>query len=480
MLAQALKAATINLGATAAVAHYWGQPLCKAKRGRWPDKALGWLEAVGERWRKGAPSSGALELQTGGHYCLAAPLARLGPALGFLALCRPAAFEPGQDGILLALAQGTAACLQNFSQAAQALRRLDQLALLYDVSKDMNSILDVRKLLDEIMRRGQEALGAEACSVLLVDEDRQELFFEVAKGEAGAALEQVRLKMDQGVAGWIATHGQPLVINDVSRDPRFFGQVDQRVKFVTRSILGVPLLARGKIIGVLEVINKGVGQDFGSDDLELLTALAADAAISIDNARLFQAVLDGYLDTLKALAAAVDAKDPYTAGHIDRVSSYALETGEVMGLPEGEMPAMRYGSILHDVGKIGISDAILGKPAALTQEEFAVMCKHAEIGSRMVEGIRFLEKARPIIRGHHECYDGAGYPDGLAGEAIPIGARIISAVDAFDAMTTDRPYRKALTVEFALGELRKKAGTQFDPQIVEAFAQVLGRRGMLP
>jgi len=209
-----------------------------------------------------------------------------------------------------------------------------------------------------------------------------------------------------------------------------------------------------------------------------LTALAADAAISIDNARLFQAVLGGYLDTIKALAAAVDAKDPYTAGHIDRVSSYSIEVGQELGFSDDEMTALRYGSILHDVGKIGIADAILGKPAPLTQEEFVIMSSHADIGSRMLEGIRFLSKAQPIARHHHETLDGRGYPDGLAGEAIPLGARIVCAVDAFDAMTTDRPYRKALTVEFAIGELRKKAGIQFDPQVVEAFARVLQRRGM--
>ncbi len=478
VLSQSVEAAMAGAGARAGIGRYWGRPSDEAGHGPWPDDANAWLEEVTRRWREGASPAGVQRLRSGLHHCVAVPLVAEGRALGILSVSRSRALTGSQEETLLTIARGTGATLDSLSQQAHTQRRLEQLALLFDIGVAMNSILDVRQLLDEIMHRGQETMGAEACSVLLVDEERRELFFEIAQGEAGAALEQVRLKMDQGIAGWIATNGKPLIINDVSNDPRFFRQVDQEVRFVTRAILGAPLLARGKTIGVIEVVNKRDGREFTNEDLDLLTALAADAAISIDNARLFQAVLGGYLDTIKALAAAVDAKDPYTAGHIDRVSSYSIEVGQELGFSDDEMTALRYGSILHDVGKIGIADAILGKPAPLTQEEFVIMSSHADIGSRMLEGIRFLSKAQPIARHHHETLDGRGYPDGLAGEAIPLGARIVCAVDAFDAMTTDRPYRKALTVEFAIGELRKKAGIQFDPQVVEAFARVLQRRGM--
>lgn len=478
-VAQSVETAVTLAGATAGAARYWGDRSEAISLGDWPEEAETWLHTVVQRFREARPPDAARRGRTGRHHLVAVPLLDGEKASGLISLARPRSFTRSQERALLLIARGAGAALAVLSQQAHARRRLEQLALLYDVGTAMNSILDVRKLLDEIMHRGQETMGAEACSVLLVDEDRQELFFEIAKGEAGAALEQVRLKMDQGIAGWIATNGRPLIINDVSQDPRFFGQVDQEVKFVTRAILGMPLLARGKTIGVIEVLNKRDGSDFTDEDQHLLTALAADAAISIDNARLFQAVLDGYLDTIKALAAAVDAKDPYTAGHIDRVSGYAIEVGQELGLSEDEMTALRYGAILHDVGKIGIGDAILGKPAPLTQEEFVVMSSHPDIGSRILEGISFLSRAKPIARHHHETWDGKGYPDGLAGEAIPLGARIVCAVDAFDAMTTDRPYRKGLTVEFALGELRKKAGIQFDAQVVEAFARVIRRRGLL-
>lgn len=468
------------LSAVAGFGLSWDEPSCEAKWGTWPGEAESWLSDVAERFKAGSLSDSALQAQhTPSWHYVAVPFAGMDRALGLLAVCCRKSLSASQEETLLLLGRGAGVSLENLARSNVALRRVGQLSLLYDIGRAMNSILDVRKLLDEIMHRGQESLMAEACSVLLVDEEKQELFFEIAMGEAGAALEQVRLRMDQGVAGWIATNAKPLIINDVSKDPRFFSQVDKSVKFITRSILGVPLLARGKTIGVIEVLNKRDGREFSNEDLELLTALAANAAISIDNARLFQAVLGGYLDTIRALAAAVDAKDPYTAGHIDRVSAYSMETGKVLQLSEHEMTVLHYGSILHDVGKIGIADAILGKPAPLTREEFEVMSTHAEIGSRMLEGISFLQKARSIARHHHETWDGKGYPDGLAGESIPRDARIVGVVDAFDAMTTDRPYRKALSMEFAMDELRKKAGIQFDPDVVEAFAVVLKRRGLI-
>lgn len=476
---RSIQVAVEATNASGAIGTLWGQESCEASCGTWPADARAWLSEATLHFKNGEASGPAFRLDGPAYHCMAAPFSSEGRALGLLALSGPSEFGSAQEQTILLLGRGTGISLENLARSNQALRRVEQVSLLYDVGKAMNSILDIRKLLDEIMYRGQEALMAEACSVLLVDEEKQELFFEIAKGQAGEALQQVRLKMDQGIAGWVATNAEPLIINDVSKDPRHFSKVDKDVKFVTRSILAVPMLARGKTIGVIEVINTRDGRDFGDEDLELLTALATDSAVSIDNARLFHAVMDGYLDTIKALAAAVDAKDPYTAGHIDRVSNYSIATGEVLQLSEEEMTALRYGSILHDVGKIGIADAILGKPAPLTREEFEIMSTHADIGSRMLEGIKFLEKARVIARHHHETWDGKGYPDGLKGEEIPRAARIVGAVDAFDAMTTDRPYRKALSVEFALTELRNKAGIQFDAEVVEAFAVVLKQAGRI-
>jgi len=180
-----------------------------------------------------------------------------------------------------------------------------------------------------------------------------------------------------------------------------------------------------------------------------------------------------YLQTMKALMAVLDAKDPCTHGHSERVARYAVAIGRRMNLPEEDVELLEYVGILHDVGKIGIRDCILKKPGKFTEEEYMEMKRHTDIGSRIIEHIRLLGKGAGWVRHHHERYDGAGFPDGLKGEEIPLGARIIAAADAFDAMTSDRPYKKAYTLEQAKAEMLANSGTQFDPRIVEVFIEYL-------
>ena len=182
---------------------------------------------------------------------------------------------------------------------------------------------------------------------------------------------------------------------------------------------------------------------------------------------------------LFALAVAVEAKDPYTEGHLHRLEEYAARISSALALPAHTKQVNEYGALLHDIGKIGIPEAILNKPGKLTPEEFAIIKQHPEIGERICRPLRFGAEISPIVRGHHERWDGGGYPDGLAGEAIPLGARIVAVADAFDAMTTDRPYRKALALEKAWKILREGAGTQWDAAVVDAFASVpAGRVGV--
>jgi putative two-component system response regulator len=182
---------------------------------------------------------------------------------------------------------------------------------------------------------------------------------------------------------------------------------------------------------------------------------------------------------LFALAVAVEAKDPYTEGHLHRLEEYASRISSALALPAHAKQVNEYGALLHDIGKIGIPEAILNKPRKLTPEEFAIIKQHPEIGERICRPLRFGAEISPIVRGHHERWDGGGYPDGLAGEAIPLGARIVAVADAFDAMTTDRPYRKALALEKAWKILREGAGTQWDAAVVDAFASVpAGRVGV--
>ena len=344
-----------------------------------------------------------------------------------------------------------------------------RLALLYQVGRRVGSVSQLSRLVEQITRMTQRTLNASASSVLLLDEQRQELVFEIAEGQARKRLRKVRLSGQSGIAGWVAHNGKPLIINDVSKDGRFNKGVDETTGFNTRAIICAPLIVNSKCIGVIEVLNKADGSDFSGQDLEALVSVASTAAIAIENLRLNQTLLDAYKSTIKALVAAIDAKDPYTCGHSQRVTEYALLGATSLSFSEEELEDLEYAGLLHDIGKIGIADSILTKPESLTTEERNIICKHPLIAANMLNEVTFLEKARTLVLLHHERYDGKGYPDGLKGEAIPMGARLLAVADAFDTMTTDRPYRTALGENYAISELRRFSGTQFCPVAVEAF-----------
>ena len=189
---------------------------------------------------------------------------------------------------------------------------------------------------------------------------------------------------------------------------------------------------------------------------------------------------NSYAATLSAFSGMLDARDSETEGHSQRVVAYAVAVGQVLKISPNELAALEVGALLHDVGKVGVSDAILLKKGSLTDEEWVEMRRHPEIGHQLTAHIPFLHRASPLVRHHHERWDGRGYPDGLRGEDIPLGARIFTVVDSFDAMISDRPYRKGMPLEVALTEIRRGAGTQFDPQVVEAFIEIANSSGWTP
>jgi len=198
-----------------------------------------------------------------------------------------------------------------------------------------------------------------------------------------------------------------------------------------------------------------------------------------ENRRLIAALERGYLDTIRSLAGAIDAKDPYTRGHAERVAALAVEIGAELGLDGEALSALEYGGILHDVGKIGIPDALLAKQSPLTAEEMALVRSHPVIGAEIVAGVAFLASSLPAIRSHHERWDGSGYPDRLAGAAIPLLARIVNAADTWDACTSNRPYQAAIAPGDVVGILAALRGTQLDPAVHDALVAVLRRRGVI-
>ncbi|OGO19829.1 MAG: hypothetical protein A2Z15_00295 [Chloroflexi bacterium RBG_16_50_11] len=340
-----------------------------------------------------------------------------------------------------------------------------QLEKLYETSKKTR-LLD---MLEQIIGMTQHMLNAEAASILLFRDNDQELYFEITSGPVGKALRQVKLNTQYGIAGQVARTGKPLIVNDVTRSANFHKIIDDTTGFSTKSLVCAPLSVRRKILGVLEVLNKRDGSVFGEDDMAAVVSVANTAAMAIENTKLHQTVLDAYKNTVTTLAAAIDAKDHYMRGHSIRVMEYSLKAGASIYLAYDEMEALEYAGILHDIGKIAIDSSILNKPGSLSPGEWEIVRAHPVIGAELLKGIPFLEKASELVLYHHERYDGTGYPDGLRGEEIPMGARLISVADAFDCMTIESSYRAALSTALAVKELNDCSGTQFCPKAVQAL-----------
>lgn len=332
----------------------------------------------------------------------------------------------------------------------------------------LNSTLDQREVRKRAMEAATSLMDAEVGSLLLRDEKTNELFFEVALGEKGDPLKQVRLRMGEGIAGWVAANDQAALVNDVANDPRHFKKAQHLTNFVTRNMLCVPVRSRGRILGVLQAINKKDGV-FTEQDLDDFWTLSNQVAVALENANLYAELQETFLHTAEALAAAVEKKDPYTGGHIMRVVEYSLAIAKHLPRALPDIDQLKLAAVMHDIGKIGVKESVLLKQDKLTPEELTHMRKHPLVGDEIIAHINQMQQVRRAMRAHHEKWDGSGYPDGLKGENIPLHARIILVADTLDAMTTDRPYRKAADLAAVQEEVRRFAGTEFDPAVAEAF-----------
>ena len=321
------------------------------------------------------------------------------------------------------------------------------------------------------MEAATQLMKAEVGSLLLIDEEKQQLYFEVALGDKEEAVKTITLGMGEGIAGWVAKNGRPLIVNTPEKDPRFYKGADERTEFKTRNIMCVPVKVRDRVIGVLEAINKKRGEKFDREDLFLFVSLADQVAIALDNARLYEELEEMFFQTAESLADAIEKRDLYTGGHTRRVTSYSLAIACYLQLKSSEKRCLKIAAVLHDVGKIGIEDQILRKPEPLSPEEYNTIKRHTSMGAEILEHIRQLREIIPGVKYHHEQMNGRGYPDGLKGEEVPVIAKIVAVADTYDAMTTDRPYRKALSKKVAMEELRRCAGAQLDGQVVEAFVK---------
>ncbi len=333
--------------------------------------------------------------------------------------------------------------------------------------------LDLERVLELAMDRAEKLCRAETSSIWELDAGRGELFFRVVRGAAAEEIRDRRVPIGEGIVGRVALSGESEIVEDVAADPGWRG--DLSGNFQTRVVLAVPLKAHGQVIGVLQLLNPIGKFTFTPDDLKRMRLFAAPLGQAIENARLYTLLKGQFVDTVTALAEAIEKRDPYTGGHVRRVVLYSLLLGAEMGLGLEELEKLRLASTLHDIGKIAVPDDVLRKPAPLDAGEAEVMQRHPVDGADIVSRIRELREILPGVRSHHERLDGRGYPDGLTDDEIPPSARIIAVADTFDAMTSKRPYRDALASREAASEIRRGAGTQFCPEVVAAFERLMVR-----
>lgn len=414
---------------------------------------------------------------------LCVPLKRKGETLGVLEVFNKklsreelkegdkgmAPFTAEDQKLIVSLSNEMVMVIENAMLFNERESKVVELDNLLKATEAIASAMQLDPLLDMIMELGMKVMDAEGCSVLLVDEKEKKLQFVAASGAKKEEVKKLSLDMGEGVAGWVAQNDQPLLIEDVSQDDRFSKKVDESLRQETKSLICVPLKVKERTIGVMEVINKRGDRTFTERDMVLFKPLSAQAAVAIERARLYEDLEDMYISTVKSLAAAIDAKDPYTRGHSERVTRFSMLIAKELGLDDKTQRDVQLCGLLHDVGKIGVPISVLRKKDKLTDEDWKHIRRHPVLGAEIISPITQLKKLIPSIRHHHERYDGSGYPDKLKGEDIPLISRILAVADTFDALTSERPYRNGLSDKAAVEEIEIVKGTQLDPACVEAF-----------
>jgi putative nucleotidyltransferase with HDIG domain len=352
--------------------------------------------------------------------------------------------------------------------------RQSQLGALMGVGRAINSSLGLKRVLEEVMDTLIELMRAER-GFLMLRESNGELSVRLARGIAHINLEEESFKVSRTIVMKVANSGEPVLTTNAQDDPRFEAQMSVAA-FQLRSILCAPLKIKDQLIGVIYVDNRARSGIFQENDLGMLKAFADQAAVAIDNAQLFEnlqasnrELQEAYQATLEGWVQALDMRDKETEGHTQRVTILTERLARSMGVDGVDLVNITRGALLHDIGKMAIPDGILLKPGKLTDDERALIEKHPVYAYDMLRRIDFLLPAIDIPYCHHEKWDGTGYPRGLKGAEIPFAARIFMAIDVWDALISDRPYRKGYPYAEVRERIKVESGKHFDPRVVEAF-----------
>lgn len=354
-------------------------------------------------------------------------------------------------------------CLE-MRRIRQEKERLSELVVMYQFSQAIANSLDIETQVRQIVNFLGQRFAPKSLSVSLLYPENHDLRLLICKTCQPIATSVSHLALDPECTEAQLIRAHLHLIEDEGTD-------------AAALVAGAVLRTHDQPIGYLHLTRDTEQPEFDANERKLLGVFASQIAASLDNARLYQQLRDQHVETIVALAAAIDARDPYTLGHSEQVTRYAVRLAEVMELPAARVELIRYAALLHDIGKIGIRDHILLKPNPLSDDEFEVMKNHPMIGASIIRNVRALGAALPIIEGHHERVDGNGYPNGLTDEQLSVETRILAIADAFDAMTSNRAYRAAMETETALNILLKGRGTEWDADLVDAFVELIRAEG---
>jgi putative nucleotidyltransferase with HDIG domain len=375
----------------------------------------------------------------------------------------------------------TGTALHRASLHEETVHRLSRLESLRVVDRAVAGSLDKRVTLNILLNQVISQLEVDAADVLLLNAPLQTLQFTAGQGFHTGLHKSASVRVGESFAGRAVLERRMVRVTDreTARENQDFFAFWVNEEFA--DYYAVPLIAKGQVKGVIEVFRR---KPFTPDSewLNFLETLAHQAAIALDNAQLFENLQSANMDltlaydaTIEGWSRAMDLRDEETEGHTLRVTEMAVSLAQAFGLTDQEILHLRRGALLHDIGKMGVPDHILLKPGKLTDEEWEIMSKHPQFAYEMLRSIAYLRPSIDIPYLHHEKWDGTGYPQGLKSDQIPLAARIFAIVDVYDALTSDRPYRKAWTKADTLQYLREQSGSHFDPQVVEKFIEVFGR-----
>ena len=411
------------------------------------------------------------------HTVHAYPLIREDSVFGFIAFGLQTFRSPSHEEVsaMVLLAERVSLALENARLFEAAQRNLQRLASLRSIDMAISSSLDISLTLGLLLEQVTNQLGVHAANVMILDPETQIFHNGARRGFLTSALEHTTLNIGEGLAGRAALQRDTIIIPNLADDNDAFRKSPQFHKEGFYAMVCTPLIAKGKVTGVLEVFHREPLKT-NPEWVDFLETLAGQAAIAIDSIQLFNHLqrsntdlASAYHATIEGWSRALDLRDEETEGHTQRVTETTLQLAKELGISDPELVHIQRGALLHDIGKMGIPDSILLKPGPLTDEEWEIMRKHPEFAHDLLTSITYLKPALDIPYCHHEKWDGSGYPRGLKGDQIPLSARLFAVVDVWDALTSDRPYRAAWTAQKAMAFINEQAGIHFDPRVVEVF-----------